>query len=61
MDMPEGMKKMIERGEKTIEDKEKLRVLSKTTANDKECTFNPKITQGIPDFKMIHEHLMIDL
>ena len=52
---------MIERSDKTEQEKQRQRALSKTTANDIECTFNPKITQGIPDFQMIHEHLRIDL
>lgn len=35
--------------------------MSKTTANDPNCTFNPKITDSVPDFKIIHEHFQIDL
>jgi hypothetical protein len=37
----------------------KERTASTNSVN--ECTFNPKITQGVPDFKMIHEHLHFDL
>ena len=50
---------MIERQEELASKKAAKRTVSTGSVND--CTFNPKISHGVPDFKTIHEHLHFDL
>ena len=38
-----------------------MRALSNTTTGDPNFTFNPNITSNVPNFRLIHEHLEIDL
>lgn len=44
---------MMDRQQEMIEKKQRNKSYSKTTA-DVDYTFMPKITEGVPDFKMIH-------
>ena len=52
-DLPEGVKKMMNRQQQMIDKKQRNKSYSKTTA-DVDYTFMPKITDGVPDFKLIH-------
>lgn len=51
---------MIERQEK-LQEKKANRAKSITTTTVDQCTFVPKISHRVPDFKTIHEHLHFDL
>jgi hypothetical protein len=59
-DLPEGVQRMMNRQEER-EEKRAAKTRTASTGTLNECTFNPKITQGVPDFKTIHEHLHFDL
>jgi hypothetical protein len=51
---------MIKRQEQ-LQEKRGAKERTASTNSVNECTFNPKISHGVPDFKMIHEHLHFDL
>ena len=51
---------MMERQEEKMRVKAE-RARTASTATLGECTFMPRITDGVPDFKQIHERLHFDL
>lgn len=59
-ELPEGVERMIRRQEER-EEKRADRARTASTGTLGECTFVPIISNGVPDFKTIHEHLHFDL
>ena len=58
--MPEGVERMMKREEERAE-KRANKARTASTGTIGECTFMPRISNGVPDFKTIHEHWHFDL
>jgi hypothetical protein len=58
-DLPEGVQRMIQRQDELSQKRAAKRTASTGSVGD--CTFVPRISHGVPDFKTIHEHLHFDL
>ena len=59
-ELPEGVQRMIERQDER-EERRAAKARTASTGSVGECTFIPRISHGVPDFKTIHEHLHFDL
>ncbi len=59
-DLPEGVQRMMKRQDE-IAQKKAAKARTASTGSLGECTFMPKISYGVPDFKTIHQHLHFDL
>ena len=52
-ELPDGVQRMLQRQEEKMQKRE-AKARTASTGSVGECTFIPRITDGVPDFKQIH-------
>ena len=59
-ELPDGVQRMLQRQEEKMQ-RRQAKARTASTGSVGECTFIPRITDGVPDFKQIHERWYFDL
>ena len=52
-ELPDGVQRMLQRQEEKMQ-RRQAKARTASTGSVGECTFIPRITDGVPDFKQIH-------